>query len=132
MKATSRSMLQAVLVGTGTIAAGTGTAVVIAGPGAIPGGGPVPPSVDSVLRFYAVWWAACGVALVRAAPRVEHETAAVQGACATMFLGGVARLLAARASGRPHPLFQTLTVVELVTTPVLVGWQRSLARASAK
>ena len=132
MKLTSRSMLQAVLVGTGAIAVGTGTAVAIGGPGAIPGGGKVPASVDSVLRFYAVWWAACGVALLRAAPHVERETAAVQSACATMFLGGVARLLAARSSGRPHPLFQTLTVVELVTTPALVGWQRSLAAASAE
>jgi len=130
MKATSRSMLQAVLAGTGAIAVGTGAAVVVGGPGAIPGGGKVPGSVDSDLRFYAVWWAASGVALLRATPRVERETAAVQTACATMFLGGVARLLAARTSGRPHPLFQALTVVELVTPPILIGWQRSLAASA--
>jgi hypothetical protein len=127
MQLTSRLLLQGLLVANGAIAAGTGTAVVAGGPGAIPGGGRVPASVDSVLRFYAVYWAASGVALWRLVPRVEQETAAIQRACATMFIGGTARLLAARCSGRPHTLFQALTVVELVTTPAIVAWQRSIA-----
>jgi len=127
MKLTSRLLLQGLLVANGAIAAGTGTAVVLAGADAIPGGGRVPASVDSVLRFYAVYWAASGVTLCRLAPRVEQESAAVQRACATMFAGGVARLLAARRSGRPHTLFQALAVVELLTTPAIVAWQRSIA-----
>jgi hypothetical protein len=129
MHLTSRLLLQGLLVANGAIAAGTGIAVVAGGPDAIPGGGRVPASVDSALRFYAVYWAASGVALWRLVPRVEQETAAVQRICATMFVGGLARLLAARRSGRPHPLFQALTVVELITTPAIVAWQRSIASA---
>jgi hypothetical protein len=40
MQLTSRLLLQGLLVANGAIAAGTGTAVVVAGPGAIPGAVP--------------------------------------------------------------------------------------------
>lgn len=46
--------------------------------------------------------------------------------CATTFLGGLARLAAARASGRPHPLFRFLTGAELLLPPVLLALGRRL------
>ncbi len=55
-------MLRGVLVGLGVVATGTGTMVALRGPAAIPGGAPTAASNDSVLRFYAVWWAAQGPA----------------------------------------------------------------------
>ena len=64
-------VLQAVLVTTGLVASGTGAAVAIAGPRAIPGGAPTAASNDSVMRFYAVWWAAQGPALWRLAQEAE-------------------------------------------------------------
>ncbi|MFI7454750.1 hypothetical protein ACIBQX_45275 [Nonomuraea sp. NPDC049714] len=52
-----KRVLRAGLRLAGVLAAGTGLSVAARGTKAIPGGGPVPPSVDNVLRFYAVWWA---------------------------------------------------------------------------
>jgi hypothetical protein len=78
-------------------------------------------SNDSVLRFYAVWWAAQGPAAWRLARDPVVDRARLRTLCATTFLGGLARVAAARASGRPHPLFQVLTVVELVGPPALLA-----------
>lgn len=123
----SRRLLQAVLVVLGGVATGTGGAMIALGAeGFVPGAGPTSASVDSELRFYAVWWAALGPILWRAVPNVEREDPTLRAACALTMLGGVARLLATRSSGRPHPLFQGLTVFELVAPPLLLAWQRSV------
>jgi hypothetical protein len=113
-----------VLVALGTVATGTGAMVVLRGPAAIPGGAPTAASNDSVLRFYAVWWAAQGPAAWRLArdPYLDHQQ--LRTVAAATFLGGLARLAAARASGRPHPLFQALTVTELLLPPVLLAVRR--------
>lgn len=124
---TARRAVQAVLRGSGLIAVATGTWVVARGSAAVPDGGTVSPSADSVLRFYATWWAGSGVLMWRLAAAPERHPAAVSAVAATTFVGGLARLLAARHSGPPHPLFRALTVLELVTAPALLAAQRQLA-----
>lgn len=124
----SRRLLQGVLVATGAVAAGTGLSVVARGAAVVPGGAPVAPSVDSVLRFYAVWWAALGPVLWHLAPRVDQDRGVLAAVCGATFLGGTARALAATQSGPPHPLFRTLTIAELTAPPALLLWQRSLRR----
>jgi hypothetical protein len=114
-------LVRGVLLALGTVATGTGTAVALRGTAAVPGGGPTTASTDSVLRFYAVWWAAQGPAAWHLARDPQLDERRVRALCATTFLGGLARLAAARASGRPHPLFQVLTVLELTVPPVLVA-----------
>jgi hypothetical protein len=120
-------VIRAVLVGLGAVATGTGTAVALRGTAAIPGAAPTTASTDSVLRFYAVWWAAQGPAAWSLARSSSLDETRLQAMCATTFLGGLARLKAASSTGRPHPLFQALTVMELVLPPVLVGLRRGLA-----
>jgi hypothetical protein len=93
----------------------------------VPGGSTVSASTDSVLRFYATWWAAAGLLMWKVAAAPERHPAAVRAIAATTFAGGLARSLAARRSGRPHPLFQALTVLELVAPPALLAAQRRLA-----
>jgi len=117
--------LRAVLVALGAVATGTGATVALRGPAAIPGGAPTTGSNDSVLRFYAVWWAAQGPAAWRLARHPQIDPARLRAVCATTFLGGLARLAAARTSGRPHPLFQALTVMELALPPVLLALRRA-------
>lgn len=56
-------LVRAVLAGTGIVATATGTLVAVRGADGIPGGAPTAPSNDSVMRFYAVWWASRGPAL---------------------------------------------------------------------
>jgi hypothetical protein len=124
---TARRALQAVLRGSGLLAVATGTWVVARGSAAVPDGDTVSPSTDSVLRFYATWWAGAGVLMWRLAAAPERHPAAVRAVAVTTFVGGLARLLAARHSGPPHPLFRALTVLELVAPPALLAAQRQLA-----
>jgi hypothetical protein len=110
----------------GAVATATGTSVALRGTAAIPGGAPTVASNDSVLRFYAVWWAAQGPAALSLARDPALDERRVRALCATTFLGGLARVAAMRTSGRPHPLFQALTVFELVAPPLLFAARRRL------
>ena len=117
---------------TGAVANGTGAWVAARGTDGIPGGAPTVASNDSVLRFYAVWWAAQGPAAWALARDPGLDEARVRALCATTFLGGLARLAAARASGRPHPLFQALTAVELLMPPLLLAARSRLAPGAGR
>ncbi len=110
----------------------SGLAGMIAGPAAIPGGpSPVPASVDSEYRYaHATWFAAAPV-IWSAIPHVERQTTAIRAVSATVFLGGLARLLSWRVSGRPHPVFVTATAVELLAVPALFAWHRRVEKAAA-
>ena len=120
-------LVRALLVAVGAVATGTGTSVALRGTAAIPGGAPTVASNDSVLRFYAVWWAAQGPAAWSLARDPGLDERRVRTLCVTTFLGGLARTAAMRTSGRPHPLFRALAVVELVVPPVLLAARRRLA-----
>lgn len=116
--------LRAVLAGMGTVAAATGSAVAIRGSRAIPGGTAPGPSTDSVLRFYAVWWAAQGPVMWRLARQPRPPWGSLASVLVPTFLGGLARLAARRRSGPPHPLFRALTAAELVLPPLMLELRR--------
>ena len=118
------AVVRGVLVVLGATATATGGVVALRGTAAVPGGAPTAASNDSVLRFCATWWAAQGPAAWRLARDPALDEGRLRSVCVTLFLGGLARLAAARTSGRPHPLFQALTVTELVLPPVLLGLRR--------
>ena len=124
--ASAARVIRGVLVPLGAVATATGALVAVRGTAAIPGGAPTVPSNDSVLRFHAVWWAAQGPATLRLVRAPRLDPAEVRAVCATTFVGGLARLAAARASGRPHPLFRFLTDAELLLPPVLLALGRRL------
>lgn len=116
----ARRIVRGLLIGSGAVAVGTAGAVVSRGTRAIPGGGTATASTDSVVRFYATWWGSAGVAMLATAAEPAPSPTFVRGVAAATFVGGLARLAAARRSGAPHRLFQTLTAVELVTPPLLL------------
>lgn len=120
------ALLRGVLLGMGVVATTTGASVAIRGAHAIPGGAPGATSNDSVMRFYAVWWAAQGPTLWRLSRSPDLPQDDVDAACLLTFLGGLARLGSRRQVGAPHPLFQALTVSELVLPPVLMILRRRL------
>jgi len=122
--------IRVVIVCLGAVATGTGAMVALRGTASIPGGAPTVASNDSVMRFYAIWWAAQGPAAWQLARDPDLDPIQLRAMCVTTFLGGLARLAAARASGRPHPLFQGLTVVELLLPPVLLALRRTVANAA--
>ena len=121
---TAARVVRAVLAVAGAVATGTGAAVALRGTAAVPGGAATAASNDSVLRFYAVWWAAQGPVMWRLARDPGLDGRAVRSVCATTLVGGLARLQSMRTTGRPHPLFQALTVVELLAPPVLLVLHR--------
>jgi hypothetical protein len=59
--ASADAVVRGALVGMAAVATGTGLLVALRGTTSIPGGAPTAASNDSVLRFYAVWWAAQGL-----------------------------------------------------------------------
>lgn len=113
------AVMRGVLRAAAVVAVATGTSVVLLGGRAVPGGSEASASVESVLRFYAVWWIAAGPVLWRAAGSVGTGDPRLRQLCAITAAGGVARLLAASQTGMPHPLFQAVTVAELVGAPLL-------------
>lgn len=106
-----------VLLAVGVVAMGTGTAVVLRGTAAVPGGGRVDASTDSTLRFYALWWAALGPVMVHLATRPPRERERLTAVAVLTALGGLAGIAAATQDGLPHPLFRALTVAELTAPP---------------
>lgn len=124
-----RRGLQIVLGTLSLIPLASGAAGVLVGPRALPGvDGPVPADLDSEYRYTHAMWLTAAPILWRALPRIEREAAAVQAVSAAVFLGGVARLVSWRSRGRPHPVLVAATALELAGIPVLVAWQRRVAR----
>ena len=87
------------------------------------GGGAANPAVESELRFYSAFYAAYGVAMLRAAPRAARDPATVRALAAPLFAAGLARAAAWRAVGRPHAGQMALLAIELAGPPAVVVWQ---------
>ena len=118
------TILRTALWGISGVAALTGVLVALFGNRAIPGASDrTDASTSSVLRFYAVIWAAQAVTIGRAAGRRELDHDEIERIGWLMAAGGAARGLAWWRSGRPHPLFQALTVQELAM-PIIVRMLR--------
>lgn len=107
----------------------SGARGILHGPAAAPGGSAVVASVDSEYRFVNVFWFAAGVGLwwsIGAPQERANTTRAILGLAS---LGGLPRLLSWKAVGRPHPVFQAATALELAGLPVVLAWHRSVLNA---
>jgi hypothetical protein len=111
----------------GAVATGSGLHSVIAGARALPRQTPANPSVESELRFYAAFYLAYGLAVLRVAPRADRDPAAVRALAGALFLAGLARAFGWLAVGRPHALQRGLLAIELAAPPAVVAWQARLA-----
>jgi hypothetical protein len=89
-------------------------------------------TLDGEFRFTNAFWFAAGLVVFKAIPRVERPTGMLRAALGTVFLGGLARLLAIAVHGVPHPVFLGALFIELVGVPVLLVWQARVAAASRK
>lgn len=125
-----RRALQLTLGALAAVPLASGLAGMVLGASALPGDDSrVAASLDSEYRFASAFWAACAPALWWSLPRVEREAPLLRAVCGTVALGGVGRLLAWRASGRPHPVFVAALALELVGMPAVLAWQGRLAAA---
>jgi hypothetical protein len=90
-----------------------------------------PASLDSELRYYAVWYVVAGVLVLRAVRRIEAETTLIRIVGAALFAGGCVRLLSIAAVGRPHVNYLLLMAAELALPFVIVPWQAAVSRRAA-
>ena len=126
-----RKALQVTLVVLASVAIVFGAFGVFAGVAGIPGDGAPAPNVDSELRFYAAWYVAAGVALLRVAARPESETLTLRLLCGALVLGASGRLLSLVTVGRPSSVFLVLAAIEFAIPVVVLPWHARVARAPA-
>jgi hypothetical protein len=128
----SRRGLQATLTILGVTAVTFGALTVLTGAAGVVAGGPVSASVDSEMRFYAAWYLAAGVLLLRTVARVESEGATIRAICAVLFLAACARVVSLLAVGAPHPIFLVLMAIEFAIPAVVVPWQAAVASRTTR
>ncbi len=124
----TRRGLQILLGFMGCVASIAGTLSVLFGTYLQPSHGVVVPSVDSEVRFFAVWYVFAGVALLRAVPKVEEARTTVWAVGIAFFMAGCARLLSWVVVGKPHPSQVVLMVIELVIPFVIIPWHSAVVR----
>jgi hypothetical protein len=109
-----------------------GLASVIFGSAIVRGGGPSDASVESELRFYAVFYVAFGAYLWALAPRVAERGRELRWAAGVLFCGGLSRVVGVLVDGWPEADYVVLMAIELTLPVVLVLWQRRIAGAPAE
>jgi hypothetical protein len=126
-----RRALQVTLGALSGIPLASGLAGVLAGPAPLPGPtSTVTPTLDGEYRFATAFWLATAPLIWSQLPRVEEDSPILPALMGTVFLGGVGRMLAWRASGRPHAVFLPAIALELVGMPAIALWQRRIVRAA--
>lgn len=128
---TSRRALQVFLTILGSVALVAGLGTVLLGVDSLVGAEPVSATVDSEMRFYAVWYVAAAIVLLRSVPRVESDGGTIRAIAGLFFIAGWSRVLSWLVLGRPHTLAVTLMVIELALPFVIIPWQAAVRRSDA-
>ena len=107
----------------------SGLAGMLVGPKTLPGDtSQLGATADSEYRFVNALPVLTAPVIWSAIPQVEQRTGPLRRLTAVVFVGGLARLVSWRTTGRPHTVFIAATVLELVGVPaVMVGSRASRA-----
>ncbi len=81
--------------------------------------GPWPATMDSEMRFYAVFWGAYGVALIQVARDFAKRGHLTPWLAGLFLAGGAGRVISYAVAGPPHPFFTALMAIELATPALL-------------
>lgn len=123
-----RRRLQLLLGASGAVATLAGADAVIRGTAGVRSRSAVvrEADTDSELRFFAAWYVAAGIAMLRAARAPEREAATVRLISSGWGMAAVGRLLSIKALGRPHPMYTALTAAEIGLAVGLARWIREV------
>ncbi|MGJ6123615.1 DUF4345 domain-containing protein [Mycolicibacterium sp. Y3] len=128
-----RRGLQVTLAVLSVIPALSGLAGILAGPKTLPGDkSQLDATADSEYRFVNAFWLATAPVIWSAIPHIEKRTGLVRRLTAVVFIGGLARLVSWRTTGRPHHVFVAATALELVGVPAIMVWQLRIARLATE
>jgi hypothetical protein len=120
--------LQAILVALAAVMVLAGVLGVILGADLVLGDDAFSASVDSEFRFFAAWYLAAGVLLLRAVPKVETAAFEVRFVGITFFVAACGRVLSMIDVGAPHGFYIALTAIEFAIPLVIVPMQAAVAR----
>jgi hypothetical protein len=91
----------------------------------------VPANLDSQFRFLSAWYIGLAVIAWWIIPAIERHTTLFRIVCVSVFLGGLARLLAWSSAGGPDARFMVVLSAELLFL-FLIPWQARVARSHAR
>ena len=86
------------------------------------------PDLESHFRYLSGLLLGLGLAFAASVPSVERRSELFAALSATVMIGGLARLFALISVGVPTAAHQLALVMELVVVPLLLLWQRRVAR----
>lgn len=124
----SKTGLQVLIGLIGCVAIVTGTATVFLGADSVVGVSEPGAAADSEMRFFAVWYVAIGVLLLKSIPTLEKERSLVRVVGVAFFVAGCARVLSWASVGKPPFLAIILMVIELILPAVIVSWHAAITR----
>ena len=114
----------------GTVAVLAGLGTMLFGVTSIVGAEEVSGTVDSEMRFYAVWYVGAGLILLRCVREPEHESTLIRGFFGALFVAGCLRALSWIVVGEPHVVAQVLMAIELLLPCAVVPWQAKVSGAA--
>jgi hypothetical protein len=121
--------LQAVVAIGALVPIGAGISGIALGLGFIQPTAMVNMSVDSQFRYLSGLLLGIGLGFLSTIPHIENKSVRFLTLAGIVFIGGIGRLYAWWILGAPQLDMQLALGMELVATPLLVLWQRAVARS---
>lgn len=117
------------LVVLGLVVIVAGSATVLLGVDSLVGAEEASATIDSEMRFYAVWYVGAGFLLLWSARNLDRAGSFIRAVAGLLFVGGLSRGLSWLLVGEPHVVAQVLMLIEVTLPFLVVLWHAALVPA---